>query len=89
MSLNAKELLDISVEKEDDGEYQRQLVLFARSSTEKEIELVKLGEIIGGLSLRLYFLDIGAGGGGLNYSHLAIIQRNNGGRAQCEAGKLS
>ena len=89
MSLAAKELPDISVEEDDDAEYQRQLALFARSSTEKGIKLVKLGEIIGGLSHRLYFLDIGAGGGGLNYSHLAIIQRNNGGRAQCEAGKLS
>jgi len=65
MSLNVKELPDISVEKNDDAEYQRQLALFARSSTEKGIELVKLGEIIGGLSHRRYFLDIGAGGGDL------------------------
>lgn len=67
MSLAAKELpdLDVSVEEDDDVEYQQQLALFARSSTEKGIELVKLGEIIGGLSHRRYFLDIGAGGGDL------------------------
>ncbi len=65
MSLNVKELPDISVEKDFDAGYQRQLALFAGSSTEKGIELVKLGEIIGGLSQRRYFLDIGAGGGDL------------------------
>lgn len=53
------------VEMEEDAEYQRQLSLFVRCSTEKGIELVKIGEIIGGLTKRRYFLDIGAGGGDL------------------------
>ncbi|RCV62688.1 hypothetical protein C5S53_17435 [Methanophagales archaeon] len=65
MSFAAKELRDISVEEGDDAEYQRQLALFTRSSTEKGIELEKLGEIIAGLPHRRYFLDIGAGGGDL------------------------
>jgi ubiquinone/menaquinone biosynthesis C-methylase UbiE len=52
-------------EMEEDAEYQRQLDLFVKSSTEKGIELVKIGEIIAGLPRRRYFLDIGAGGGDL------------------------
>ena len=63
----------ISVEMEEDAEYQRQLALFVRCSTEKGIELLKIGEIIAELSHRRYFLDIGAGGGGFNYPHLAIL----------------
>ena len=53
---------DSSVEMEEDAEFQRQLALFVRCSTEKGIELVKVGEIIAGLPQRRYFLDIGAGG---------------------------
>ena len=53
------------IEPEEDEEYQRQLALFVRCSTEKPIELVKLGEIIAGLPHRRTFLDIGAGGGDL------------------------
>ncbi|MCX6000262.1 MAG: methyltransferase domain-containing protein, partial [Chloroflexi bacterium] len=56
---------DKSIEMEEDAEYQRQLALFVRSSTEKGIELVKVGEVIAGLSQRRSFLDIGAGGGDL------------------------
>jgi ubiquinone/menaquinone biosynthesis C-methylase UbiE len=55
----------IPIEMEEDAEYQRQLNLFSRSSTEKGIELLKIGEIIAGLSKRRYFLDIGAGSGDL------------------------
>lgn len=36
------------VEIEEDAEYQKQLSLFVRCSTEKGIELVKIGEIIRG-----------------------------------------
>ena len=50
---------------EDDAEYQRQLALFVQCSTEKGIELVKVGEILAELGRRRYFLDIGAGGGAL------------------------
>jgi len=53
------------VEMEDDLEYQEQLALFVRSSTEKGVELVKIGEIIADLKHRRNFLDIGAGGGDL------------------------
>lgn len=49
----------------DDAEYQRQLALFVRCSTDKPVELLKIGEIIAGLSDRRTFLDIGAGGGDL------------------------
>jgi 2-polyprenyl-3-methyl-5-hydroxy-6-metoxy-1,4-benzoquinol methylase len=57
--------LDKSVEMEEDTEYQRQLALFVRCSTEKGIELLKIGEINAELSHRRYFLDIGTGGGDL------------------------
>lgn len=53
------------IEMENDVEYQRQLAVFVKSSTEKGIELIKIGEIIAGLAKRKYFLDIGAGGGDL------------------------
>jgi hypothetical protein len=36
--------LDKSVKMEEDTEYQRQLALFVRCSTEKGIELLKIGE---------------------------------------------
>ncbi len=49
----------------DDEEYKRQFELFVRCSTDKPVELVKIGEIIAGLSHRRTFLDIGAGGGDL------------------------
>lgn len=54
-----------SIEMEEEKEYQRQLALFVRSSTEKGIELVKLGEILSDVRGRDCFLDIGAGGGDL------------------------
>jgi len=54
-----------AVEMEEDAAYQRQLALFVKSSTEKGIELVKIGEIIAGIARRRNFLDIGAGGGDL------------------------
>jgi len=54
-----------SVEIEEDAEYQRQLDLFSRCSTEKGIELVKIGEAIAGIPQRRCFLDIGAGCGNL------------------------
>ena len=53
------------IEMEEDLEYKRQLKLFVQSSTEKGIELVKIGEVISGLRERKSFLDIGAGGGDL------------------------
>jgi len=58
------EMVEI-VEMEEDGEYQRQLALFSQSSTEKGIELVRIGETIARLARRRSFLDIGAGGGHL------------------------
>ena len=59
MSLDAEgnPPLDKSVEMEEDTEYQRQLALFVRCSTEKGIELLKIGEIIAGLSHRRYFFS--------------------------------
>jgi 2-polyprenyl-3-methyl-5-hydroxy-6-metoxy-1,4-benzoquinol methylase len=54
-----------AVEMEEDAAYQRQLDLFVKSSTEKGIELVKIGEIIAGITRRRNFLNIGAGGGDL------------------------
>ncbi len=71
-----------SVEMEEDAEYQRQLDLFARCSTEKRIELVKIGEIIAGLSHRRCFLDIGAGGGDLtipvsqSFNETTVVEPN-------------
>jgi len=59
-------LTGAGVEMEEDAEYKRQLDLFARSSTEKGIELLKIGELIAGLKKRDKFLDIGAGGGDLS-----------------------
>ncbi len=53
------------VEMEQERTYQRQLRLFASSSSEKGLELIKIGEILGGLRRRHSFLDIGAGGGDL------------------------
>ena len=67
---------------EEDAEYQRQLELFVKSSTEKGIELVKVGEIIAGLSRRRNFLDIGAGGGDLtipiaqSFERTTIVEPN-------------
>ena len=54
-----------TVEIEEDAEYKRQLALFVRCSTEKGIELSKLGEVIAGIRRRRNFMDIGAGGGDL------------------------
>ncbi len=48
---------------EEDAEYQQQLRLFSECSTEKGIELIKIGEVISTLDSRSRFLDIGAGGG--------------------------
>ena len=44
LDLEGKAPQDRSVDMEEDAEYQRQLALFAQSSTEKGIELVKIGE---------------------------------------------
>jgi len=52
-------------EMDDDAGYQRQLQLFTQCSTEKGIELLKIGEVIARLPDRHQFLDIGAGGGHL------------------------
>jgi hypothetical protein len=60
------------VEMEEDREYQRQLDLFVHSSTEKSIELIKVGEIISELSSRRSFLDIGAGGGDLTIPRIFL-----------------
>jgi len=71
-----------AVEMEEEAEYQRQLALFVRSSTEKGIELVKVGEVIAGLSRRRSFLDIGAGGGDLtipisqSFDETTIVEPN-------------
>ncbi len=54
-----------SIEMESDAEYQRQLTTFINCSTEKGIELVKIGEVFSELHHRRSFLDIGAGGGDL------------------------
>lgn len=56
---------NLSIEIEEDVEYQRQLAVFVKCSTEKGIEWVKIGEVIAGLPRRMNFLDIGAGGGDL------------------------
>lgn len=53
------------LEMEEDAGYQRQLQLFTQCSTEKGIELLKIGEVIARLPDRQRFLDIGAGGGHL------------------------
>ena len=72
----------LSVEMEEEAEYKRQLGLFSRSSTEKGIELLKIGEIIAGLKKREKFLDIGAGGGDLtipisqSFKETAIVEPN-------------
>ena len=78
----AKTSQDKSVEMEEDAEYQRQLDLFSRCSTEKGIELVKIGEAIAGIPQRRYFLDIGAGCGNLtipvsqSFSETTIVEPN-------------
>jgi len=54
-----------SPEMEDEAIYQKQLELFIRCSTDKRIELVKLGEVIADLRHRRRFLDVGAGSGDL------------------------
>jgi len=54
-----------AIEMEEEAQYQQQLKLFSDCSTEKGIELVKIGEVIAGLRDRRWFLDIGAGGGHL------------------------
>jgi hypothetical protein len=48
------------IKAEEEAEYKRQLEVFVRSSTEKGIELVKIGEIIAGLHQRESLLDNGA-----------------------------
>jgi SAM-dependent methyltransferase len=84
MSLDAggKASQESFIEMEEDAEYRRQLALFTQCSTEKGIELVKIGEIIAGLPHRRYFLDIGAGGGDLtiplsqSFNETAIVEPN-------------
>jgi SAM-dependent methyltransferase len=71
-----------SIEMEEEAEYKRQLALFVRCSTEKGIELVKVGEIIAGLPRRRCFLDIGAGGGDLtipisqSFTETTVVEPN-------------
>jgi len=50
---------------DEERHYRRQLELFSSCSTEKGIELVKIGMVIRTLRKREAFLDIGAGGGHL------------------------
>ena len=70
------------IEMEDDTEYQRQLALFSQCSTEKGIELVKVGEIIAGVPHRSSFLDVGAGGGVLtipisqSFNETTVVEPN-------------
>lgn len=77
-----KSLTDKVVEMEEDAEYKRQLDLFARSSTEKGMELLKIGEIIADIENREKFLDIGAGGGDLtipisqSFGETVIVEPN-------------
>ena len=83
MTLDGDKLASgLSVEMEEEAEYKRQLGLFSRSSTEKGIELLKIGEIIAGLKKREKFLDIGAGGGDLtipisqSFKETTIVEPN-------------
>ena len=79
---NENKLPDKPVEMEEDAEYQRQLTLFTNCSTEKGIELVKVGEVIAPLTQRRRFLDIGAGGGNLtipisqSFAETTIVEPN-------------
>jgi SAM-dependent methyltransferase len=52
-------------EMEDAEVYRKQLELFIRCSTDKRIELVRIGEVIADLRHRRRFLDVGAGSGDL------------------------
>ena len=67
---------------DDDAEYQRQLALFSACSTEKGIELIKVGMVIQTLPKRERFLDIGAGGGHLTipiaqqFGMTAVVEPN-------------
>lgn len=84
MPLNSDEdtSQDRLLEIEEDTEYQRQLALFTNCSTEKGIELVKVGEVIASLAHRKCFLDIGAGGGNLtipisqSFAETTIVEPN-------------
>lgn len=73
---------DGTIEMEEEAEFQRQLALFVRCSTEKGIELVKVGEIIAELTQRRRFLDIGAGGGDLtipisqSFAETTVVEPN-------------
>ena len=73
---------DRPLDMEEDAEYKRQLALFVQCSTEKGIELVKVGEVIAGLHHRRCFLDIGAGGGDLtipisqSFAETTIVEPN-------------
>jgi ubiquinone/menaquinone biosynthesis C-methylase UbiE len=81
--MKEKEEAQQKIEMEEDREYQKQLNLFVQSSTEKGIELVKIGEIIAGLTKRRFFLDIGAGGGDLtipvsnSFEETTVIEPND------------
>lgn len=63
--MDAPLLPDPGPENDDFAEYQQQLSLFSSCSTEKGIELLKIGMVIASLPERRAFLDIGAGGGHL------------------------
>jgi SAM-dependent methyltransferase len=58
-------VLETGNTRDEDAEYQRQLALLSACSTEKGIELIKVGMVIQTLPRRERFLDIGAGGGHL------------------------
>ena len=62
------------VEMEGDAEYRRQLNLFSSCCTEKQAELVRLGEILNKVRSRERFLDIGAGGGHLTIPLSGMFQ---------------
>ncbi|MFA6364141.1 class I SAM-dependent methyltransferase [Methanoregula sp.] len=62
-------------ENDDFAEYQQQLALFSSCSTEKGIELLKIGMVMQSLDKREAFLDIGAGGGHLTIPISQLFDR--------------
>lgn len=62
------------VEMEGDAEFRRQLDLFSRCCTEKQAELLRLGEVLDKVRSRERFLDIGAGGGHLTIPLSGLFQ---------------
>jgi SAM-dependent methyltransferase len=68
LKTNAAEGRALFPKMEDADIYRKQLELFIRCSTDKRVELVKLGEVIADLRHRRRFLDVGAGSGDLTIS---------------------